>query len=115
MTYGSPLGRVSLLAVAESPIRDGAAFVLAASFGFAPFEPYARLRLGPELRGDGTDPRRAFDAVRHAPPGLAPDGVVARFRTPAYAAVRRARHARLDWAVASATGRDCARLGTEER
>jgi hypothetical protein len=112
MTYGSPAGRVSLLAVAESPLETGAAFVLAAAFGFGPFEPYARLRLGPELGADGADPRRAFDAVLHAPPGLAADGVVARFRTPAYAAVREARDARLAWAASPVVAESASR-GTE--
>jgi hypothetical protein len=39
------------------------------------------------------DPPLHFDAVLHAPPGLAADGPLARFRRPAYAAARRAQRA----------------------
>jgi hypothetical protein len=102
MTYGSPLGRVRLLAVAEAPlVEDRGVLVLAAAFARGPWEPYGRIELSAVLPDDGSDPARAFDAVLHAPPGLRPDGPVARFRTPAYASVREARRAVLRWAVPS--------------
>jgi hypothetical protein len=37
------------------------------------------------------DPDVRFDAVAHPPPGLVPDGPMARFRAPAYARARAAR------------------------
>jgi hypothetical protein len=37
------------------------------------------------------DPDVRFDAVQHPPPGLVPDGPMARFRAPAYAAAREGR------------------------
>jgi hypothetical protein len=37
------------------------------------------------------DPDLRFDAVRNPPPGLAPDGPMARFRAPAYAAAQQER------------------------
>jgi hypothetical protein len=101
MTYGSALGRVSLLAVAVRPVDSaGGLFQLAAAAGRGPWEPYGWLEVGGEMPV-GTDPVRAFDAVLHAPPGLRADGPVGRARTPAYAAVRAARHASLEWPVAS--------------
>lgn len=66
-------------------------FTLAAARGAEAWQPFARLRLlgpVPEL-----DPDLRFDAVRHPPPGLVPDGPMARFRAPAYAAARRGRDA----------------------
>ncbi|SET99625.1 phosphodiesterase [Geodermatophilus poikilotrophus] len=67
------------------------AFTLAAARGPGPWQPFGRLRLlaaVPEV-----DPDLRFDAVRNPPPGLVPDGPMARFRAPAYAAARQGRHA----------------------
>jgi hypothetical protein len=64
-------------------------FTLAAARGTGPWQPFARLRLlapVPEV-----DPDLRFDAVRNPPPGLVPDGPMARFRAPAYAAAREGR------------------------
>ncbi|RZS86794.1 hypothetical protein EV189_2210 [Motilibacter rhizosphaerae] len=95
-SYGSPQGRVTLAAVAED--QTPTSFVLAAALGRGPFEPYAVLRLGALLAAD-EDPADAYDAVRHAPPGLTADGAMSRFRAPAYARVREQRDARLEWRV----------------
>ena len=65
------------------------AFTLAAARGAGEWQPFARLRLlapVPEV-----DPDLRFDAVRNPPPGLVPDGPMARFRSPAYAAAREGR------------------------
>jgi hypothetical protein len=67
------------------------AFTLAAARGAGEWQPFARLRLlapVPEV-----DPDLRFDAVRNPPPGLVPDGPMARFRAPAYAAAREGRDA----------------------
>lgn len=64
-------------------------FVLAAARGREPWQPFARLTLGTPVAG--LDPDLRFDAVRHPPPGLVPDGPLARFRAPAYAAAQAAR------------------------
>lgn len=64
-------------------------FVLAAAHGAEPWRPFARLTLGAPVAG--LDPDLRFDAVRHPPPGLVPDGPLARFRAPAYAAAQAAR------------------------
>ena len=68
------------------------AFTLAAARGAGEWQPFARLRLlapVPEV-----DPDLRFDAVRNPPPGLVPDGPMARFRAPAYAAAREGRDSR---------------------
>ncbi len=64
-------------------------FLLAAARGAEPWRPFARLTLGDPVRT--LDPDLRFDAVRHPPPGLVPDGPLARFRAPAYAAAQAAR------------------------
>lgn len=64
-------------------------FVLAAARGVEDWRPFARLTLGEPVRP--LDPELRFDAVRHPPPGLVPDGPMARFRAPAYAAAQAAR------------------------
>jgi hypothetical protein len=64
-------------------------FALAAARGSGEWHPFGRLRLmGPV---DPVDPDVRFDAVRNPPPGLVPDGPMARFRAPAYAAAREGR------------------------
>ncbi|SOC51472.1 hypothetical protein SAMN05660748_3740 [Blastococcus aggregatus] len=69
--------------------RGALVFVLAAARGTEPWRPFARLTLADPVRT--LDPDLRFDAVRHPPPGLVPDGPLARFRAPAYAAEQAAR------------------------
>jgi hypothetical protein len=74
--------------------RDGLRFTLAAASGRGPWRPFARLTLtGPV---PSLDPDVRFDAVQNPPPGLVPDGPMARFRAPAYARARAARTATPD-------------------
>jgi hypothetical protein len=103
MGYRSDAGSVRLAALPEAdrvpsdpePLtgavgRDGLRFTLAAAVGLAPWQPFARLTLtAPVPEGD---PDIRFDAVRNPPPGLVPDGPMARFRAPAYARARAARN-----------------------
>ena len=64
-------------------------FTLAAARGTGPWRPFGVLTLtGPVA---GLDPAVRFDAVQNPPPGLVPDGPMARFRAPAYARARAAR------------------------
>ena len=80
---GVPSDRAGLTAAGP-----GLAFTLCAAIDRGPWEPFARLTL---LRPvEPPDPAVHFDAVLHAPPGLAADGPMARFRRPAYAAARAA-------------------------
>ena len=106
MGYRTPAGPVFLAALPEpeaapvtaepGPVAAAArsgrlAFTLAAARGAGDWQPFARLRLlapVPEV-----DPDLRFDAVRHPPPGLVPDGPMARFRAPAYAAAQAGRDA----------------------
>jgi hypothetical protein len=69
--------------------RAGLVFTLAAARGGDRWQPFGRLTVTAprEVR----DPDVRFDAVRHPPEGLVPDGPMARFRAPAYAAARRGR------------------------
>jgi hypothetical protein len=67
----------------------GAEFVLAVARGAGPWRPFGRLRLLRPVEDVDRDVR--YDAVRHPPPGLVPDGPMARFRAPAYATAHRAR------------------------
>jgi hypothetical protein len=104
MGYRSDAGTVRLAALPETadvpsepgPLagtvaRDGLRFTLAAARGRGPWQPFARLTLtGPVL---SLDPDVRFDAVQNPPPGLVPDGPMARFRAPAYARARAARTA----------------------
>lgn len=69
--------------------RDGLRFTLAAARGRGPWVPFATLILT-EPR-PALDPDVRFDAVQNPPPGLVPDGPMARFRAPAYARARAAR------------------------
>ena len=104
MGYRSAAGAVFLAALPEptagsvtaepGPVAAAAragrlAFTLAAARGPGEWRPFARLRLlGPVPE---VDPDLRFDAVRNPPPGLVPDGPMARFRAPAYAAAQRER------------------------
>ncbi|MFW3171741.1 phosphodiesterase [Geodermatophilus sp. CPCC 206100] len=75
--------------LADAVARRRPAFTLTVARGTGPWRPFARLRLlGPV---DAFDPDVRFDAVRNPPPGLVPDGPMARFRAPAYAAARQGR------------------------
>jgi hypothetical protein len=64
-------------------------FTLAAATRLGPWRPFARLALTTPT--EPLDPDVRFDAVQNPPPGLTPDGPMARFRAPAYAAARAAR------------------------
>jgi hypothetical protein len=74
--------------LAEDVGREGLSFRLAVARGLGPWRPFGRLVLG-EATGP-LDPGIRFDAVLHPPPGLVPDGPMARFRAPAYAKARAA-------------------------
>lgn len=69
--------------------RDDVRFTLAVARGIGPWQPFARLTLTAPL--PSLDPDVRFDAVQNPPPGLVPDGPMARFRAPAYARARAAR------------------------
>lgn len=74
--------------LADAVTRDGLSFTLAVARGPGPWVPFGRLVLG-EAAGP-LDPAIRFDAVLRPPPGLVPDGPMARFRAPAYARARAA-------------------------
>jgi hypothetical protein len=78
-------------ALAEAVSRDGLRFTVASAVGVGPWRPFARLCLTGPL--PSFDPDIRFDAVQNPPPGLVPDGPMARFRAPAYARARAARSA----------------------
>jgi hypothetical protein len=75
-----------LAAVVE---RAGLSFTLAVARGGGPWVPFGRLVLDAPV--DPLDPDVRFDAVLNPPPGLLPDGPMARFRAPAYVRARAAR------------------------
>ncbi len=75
--------------LADEVAREGLSFTLAVARGRGPWVPFARLVLG--APAEPLDPDARFDAVLHPPPGLVPDGPMARFRAPAYARARQAR------------------------
>jgi hypothetical protein len=77
--------------LAEEVSRQGLSFTLAVARGAGPWRPFGRLVIG-EPAGP-LDPGIRFDAVLHPPPGLVPDGPMARFRAPAYARARAAARA----------------------
>ncbi|MGY1841993.1 phosphodiesterase [Modestobacter sp. SYSU DS0875] len=97
MAYRTPVGPVTLAAWARPATlpsdratlavrAPGTVFTLAAALDRGPWEPFARVVLG--APHEPPDPPLHFDAVVDHPPGLVPDGLIARFRRPAYAAVR---------------------------
>jgi hypothetical protein len=105
MAYRSPAGPVWLCAVPRggplpsdpaglSAAAPGRVLTLSAAVGRGPWQPFGTLTLG--RPGTPPDPPVHFDAVLHAPPGLAADGPLARFRRPAYAAARAAQGAALE-------------------
>ncbi|MGY1638899.1 phosphodiesterase [Geodermatophilus sp. SYSU D00742] len=103
MGYRSDAGTLHLAAWPESPASLPSdpeplaaaitarrpVFTLAAARGGGAWHPFGRLALLAPV--SGTDPDVRFDAVRNPPPGLLPDGPMARFRAPAYAAARAGR------------------------
>jgi hypothetical protein len=66
--------------------RRDLAFTLSAAQRFGPWRPFGRLTLTVPHSPPDADVR--FDAVLNPPPGLVPDGPMARFRAPAYIAAR---------------------------
>jgi hypothetical protein len=104
MGYRSDAGTLRLAALPEdddvpsepAPLaaevtRAGLSYTLAAARVLGPWVPFGRLVVGDPL--EPLDPDVRFDAVQNPPPGLVPDGPMARFRAPAYARARRARSA----------------------
>ncbi|SOD94450.1 hypothetical protein SAMN06272739_0816 [Blastococcus haudaquaticus] len=102
MGYRSDAGTLRLAALPEADgvssdpeelagdvSRHSLRFTLAAARGTGPWQPFGRLVLVEPVAG--LDPDVMFDAVQNPPPGLAPDGPMARFRAPAYARARAAR------------------------
>jgi hypothetical protein len=90
MGYRSDAG---VLRLAAFPDHEGVPseperlrFTLQASRGLGTWRPFARLDLL-AAREDDEDAVR-FDAVLNPPPGLVPDGPLARFRAPAYGRAR---------------------------
>jgi hypothetical protein len=86
MGYRSDTGTLRLAAFPDGGSR---VFALAAARGQQPWRPFGRLTLTAAREPLDQDVR--FDAVRHPPHGLVPDGPMARFRAPAYAAARAGR------------------------
>lgn len=74
--------------LADTVARGEVSFTLAVARGRGPWVPFARLTLS--APADPLDPGIRFDAVLNPPPGLIPDGPMARFRAPAYANARAA-------------------------
>lgn len=104
MAYRSDAGPVRVAAVPEpdsvpsepEPLAGAVAgvdlcFTLLAARGLGGWAPFGRLRLTDPV--PSLDPDVRFDAVQHPPPGLRPDGAMARFRAPAYARARAGRDA----------------------
>ncbi|MGY1806612.1 phosphodiesterase [Blastococcus sp. SYSU D00669] len=88
MGYRSDAGTLRLAAFPDGGSRR---FTLAAARGQGPWRLFGRLALAAPRAP--LDPDVRFDAVRHPPHGLLPDGPMARFRAPAYAAARAGRDA----------------------
>jgi hypothetical protein len=88
LTRGVPSDPASLAAAVG---RDGLRFTLAVARGPGPWQPFATLTLTAPV--PALDPDVRFDAVENPPPGLVPDGPMARFRAPSYARARAARTA----------------------
>jgi hypothetical protein len=88
LTRGVPSDPASLAAAVS---RDGLRFALAVARGPGPWQPFATLTLTAPV--PALDPDVRFDAVENPPPGLVPDGPMARFRAPSYARARAARTA----------------------
>jgi hypothetical protein len=95
MGYRSAAGTLRLAAIGERTAGgsadggNGLVFALAAARGSGTFRPFGRLVLGAQVPAGDPDVR--FDAVRRPPPGLRPDGPMARLRAPSYARARAGR------------------------
>jgi hypothetical protein len=72
--------------LADAVRREGLRFALVAARGTEPWRPFARLILARPR--EPLDSGVRFDAVLRPPPGLVPDGPLARLRMPAYARAR---------------------------
>jgi hypothetical protein len=72
--------------LADAVARERLRFTLQACRGLGAWRPVARLTLAAPM--EHRDPHVRFDAVLNPPPGLLPDGPIARFRAPAYATAR---------------------------
>jgi hypothetical protein len=104
MGYRSDAGTVRVAAVAQAhdvpsdpqPLardvdRADLRFTVLAARGLGRWQPFGCLTLTRPV--PALDPDVRFDAVQHPPPGLVPDGPMARFRAPAYARARAGRRA----------------------
>jgi hypothetical protein len=102
MAYRSTAGPVWLAAVPQgghlpsdaeglAAAGPGRVVTLSAAAGRGPWRPFGSVTL--RAPAAPLDVPLHFDAVRNAPPGLAADGPMARFRRPAYAAARAAQGA----------------------
>jgi hypothetical protein len=102
MAYRSDAGSLRIAALPETSgvpseperlgrqvARRSLRFTLAAARGRGPWQTFGRLSLSEPEQPLDADVR--FDAVLNPPPGLVPDGPMARFRAPAYATARAAR------------------------
>jgi hypothetical protein len=105
MAYRSGAGPVWLAAVPQgsglpsereelAAAGPGRVVTLSAAVGRGPWQPFGSVTL--RAPAAPLDVPLHFDAVLHAPPGLAADGPMARFRRPAYAAARVAQGADRD-------------------
>lgn len=74
--------------LAREVSRHSLRFTLCAARGLGPWRRFASLSLREPL--PSLDPDIRFDAVQNPPPGLVPDGPMARFRAPAYVRARAA-------------------------
>ena len=74
--------------LAHAVLREGLGFALLAARGSGPWRPFGRLTVA--VPRDPLDCDIRFDAVLNPPPGLVPDGPIARLRAPAYARARAA-------------------------
>jgi hypothetical protein len=90
--------------LADAVSGDGLRFTLAVARGLGPWEPFATLTLTGAV--PALDPDVRFDAVQNPPPGLVPDGPMARFRAPSYRRARAARGRALTrWSWSQVRGR----------
>ena len=72
--------------LADEVARERLRFTLGAARGLGPWRAFGRLTV--TAPRDPLDSGVRFDAVLNPPPGLVPDGPIARFRAPAYATAR---------------------------
>ena len=72
--------------LADEVARERLRFTLRAARDLGPWRPFGRLSV--TAPREPLDSGVRFDAVLNPPPGLVPDGPIARFRAPAYATAR---------------------------